>query len=60
MPKDNTDLVIQELIKAQSALNMEPRPFPIPDGPYLSEMDYWVKHSYEHIDKAIQMLASRK
>lgn len=62
MPVDNKkeiELAIQELVHAHSSLNMEPRPMPSKEGcTYLSDIDYWVKHSYEHIDKAIEILFS--
>lgn len=58
--ESNIDKAIQEILHAQSALNMEPKPLPSSEGTYLSETDYWVKHSYEHLNKAIQILNSTK
>lgn len=52
--------IIQELISAQSALNMEPEPIPSSAGNFLSQTDYWVKHSYKNIDNAIKMLMEEK
>jgi len=53
---NNIDKAIQEILHAQSALNMEPKPLPKSEGTYLSETDYWVKHSYIHLDNVLKIL----
>lgn len=58
--EDRIRASVEELISAESALNMEPRP--IPDKGtmgYLSETDLWVAHAYEHIAAAIDILSDR-
>jgi len=49
--------IIQELISAQSSLNMEPSPISpeYEGGFYLSETDEWAKHAYEHIGAALKL-----
>ena len=53
---------INELISAQSYLNMEPHPInppPKQDYPFnafLSNTDFWVNHSMVHIHEAINLI----
>lgn len=56
--EDKVHGAISELISAESALNMEPKPLPLPpkDATFLSETDYWVKHAMDHIHQAISLL----
>ncbi len=57
--KEDKNLVrcaLSELVSAISSLNMEPDPIEKPDGIYLSDVDYFVKHSVEHIRQAIRYL----
>jgi hypothetical protein len=54
-----TRAAIDELVSAQSALNMEPSPMAYPEGPYLSDQDKWAADAYQHICAAIKILAGR-
>lgn len=51
---------IQEILSAQSALNMEPSPLRESKGTYLSETDYWAEHAYEHLNQALQALTDKE
>ena len=54
--KDQLHGAYNELISAQSSLNMEPMPLVKPTGSYLSQTDYWVAHSMEHIQEAMALI----
>lgn len=54
--RDPVEGAMSELISAQSALNMEPEALEQPDGPYISDLDKWAKHAYDHIAAAMEML----
>lgn len=61
--QDPINGAVNEIISAQSALNMPPKLVPgtpqeWPDGrpPFLSEADEWAKHAYEHLNAAIDLL----
>ncbi len=45
-----------EVMSAMSALKMEPEPLEKPEGDYLSDRDYWVRHSMEHLCAAMKLL----
>jgi hypothetical protein len=49
--------ITAELIAAQSALNMEPLPKKElrPGAHYLSDLDEWAAHAYEHITAALKL-----
>jgi len=55
--------IVTELTSALSSLNMESRPIPeaIEEARkgniqgFLSETEFWAKHSYEHIEAAFHM-----
>lgn len=48
--------IIHELISAQGALNMPPKPIKEQEGQFLSEKDSWAGIAYEHILKAMELL----
>ena len=50
--------VAREISSGISALNMPPQEVENPpkDAEYLSELDYWAKHSVEHLQAALQLL----
>ena len=47
-----------EIVSGISALNMPPQELENPpeDARYLSELDFWAKHSVEHFRAALQLL----
>jgi hypothetical protein len=52
---------LNEIVSAESALNMEPDPVipkdpPEGRGPFLSESDAWVQHAMEHMHAAFQLV----
>jgi hypothetical protein len=49
--------VLNEVVSAMSALNMEPEPLkePIGNGFYLSERDGWAAHCMEHLRAVFQL-----
>ena len=54
-----TNDILQELISAQSALNMEPDPIKGRPGRFLSECDGWARHSMTHITHATKLMLER-
>ena len=51
--------ILQEIISAQSALNMPPKPIEgkNDDGvEYLSNIDVWAEHAYNHLSAAVEIL----
>lgn len=55
--KDRLHGAIEELISAESALNMEPSPVvDTSDTHYLTDVDMWVAHAYKHICAAIHLI----
>jgi hypothetical protein len=52
------NMVIHELISAQSALNMPPTPIQGISGEYLSESDKWASVAYDHIMRAMKILTN--
>lgn len=48
--------VLSEIVSAESALNMEPRPIEAPrhGAKYLSERDEWAQHAMEHLRAAFK------
>jgi hypothetical protein len=61
VPFDKLDMhhmIMDEISNAMSSLNMQPSS--IPDegkNGFLSDTDYWCKHSYEHMFTALRILS---
>lgn len=57
-PDNAPHRAVLEIISAMSALNMCPEPIenPHPEDMFLSELDRWAAHAYEHLNAAIRHL----
>ena len=57
-PNSATHRAVLEIISAMSAINMYPEPIenPHPEDRFLSELDRWAAHAYEHLDAALDHL----